>query len=127
MANQSSSSDKHHLHVVFFPYPAHGHMIPMLDTAKLFSSKNLRTTIVTTPLNKSLVSLGVEQWSQKGGTDRIIKSETVTMAVDRMMEDEEMRRKAQDLGELAKKAVEEGGSSHSDLDALIDELHKIRN
>ncbi|WCJ30835.1 UDP-glycosyltransferase 73B4 [Euphorbia peplus] len=90
--------------------------------AEQFYNEKLLTDVL-----KIGVSVGVEQWSQKGGTDRIIKSETVTMAVDRMMEDEEMRRKAQDLGELAKKAVEEGGSSHSDLDALIDELHKIRN
>ncbi|XP_059644160.1 scopoletin glucosyltransferase-like [Cornus florida] len=39
------------LHVLFFPLMAHGHMIPTLDMAKLFASRGVKTTIVTTPLN----------------------------------------------------------------------------
>ncbi|KAH6767096.1 UDP-glucosyl transferase 73B3 [Perilla frutescens var. hirtella] len=37
------------LHVFFLPLMAHGHMIPALDMAKLFSSRGLKTTIISTP------------------------------------------------------------------------------
>jgi hypothetical protein len=37
-------------------------------------------------------------------------------------EAEEMRSRAKKLGETARKAVEEGGSSYSDFNALIEEL-----
>lgn len=40
-----------HLHVMFFPFMAQGHMIPTLDMAKLFSSHGIKSTIITTPLN----------------------------------------------------------------------------
>ncbi|KAM7469837.1 hypothetical protein LguiA_008020 [Lonicera macranthoides] len=46
------------LHIFFFPMMAHGHMIPILDMAKLFSSATntrggttIKSTIITTPLN----------------------------------------------------------------------------
>ncbi|XP_047975449.1 scopoletin glucosyltransferase-like [Salvia hispanica] len=37
------------LHIVLIPTMAQGHMIPMLDMAKLFTSRGLRATIITTP------------------------------------------------------------------------------
>nr|WOB18972.1 Sbaic7OGT [synthetic construct]BAA83484.1 UDP-glucose: flavonoid 7-O-glucosyltransferase [Scutellaria baicalensis] len=37
------------LHIVLVPMIAHGHMIPMLDMAKLFSSRGVKTTIIATP------------------------------------------------------------------------------
>ncbi|KGN43913.1 scopoletin glucosyltransferase [Cucumis sativus] len=39
------------LHIFLFPFLAHGHMIPMVDMAKLFSSRGIKVTIVTTPIN----------------------------------------------------------------------------
>ena len=54
-----------------------------------------------------------------------IKSEAIEKAVRKIMvgeEAEEMRGKAKALGEMARRAVEEGGSSYSDLNALIEEL-----
>ncbi|CAA7019939.1 unnamed protein product [Microthlaspi erraticum] len=47
----SSNPPHHKLHVVFFPFMAYGHMIPTLDMAKLFSSRGVKSTIITTPLN----------------------------------------------------------------------------
>ncbi|XP_010691730.2 scopoletin glucosyltransferase [Beta vulgaris subsp. vulgaris] len=39
-------------HVVLFPFMAHGHMIPILDIARLFAARdNVKATIITTPLN----------------------------------------------------------------------------
>ena len=39
------------LHFVFIPLMAPGHLLPMVDMAKLFARRNVQVTIVTTPLN----------------------------------------------------------------------------
>ncbi|XP_065871503.1 probable UDP-glucosyl transferase 73B6 [Euphorbia lathyris] len=91
--------------------------------AEQFYNEKLLTEIL-----KIGVSVGVEQWSKIGGDS--IKSETVKMAVNKIMEGEEadaMRKKVKELGEMAKKAVEEGGSSYCALNALIDEIQKSKN
>lgn len=49
-----TSGEVSKLHILFFPYMAHGHMIPTIDMAKLFASKGAKSTILTTPLNASL-------------------------------------------------------------------------
>ncbi|KAH1059704.1 hypothetical protein AAZX31_02G099200 [Glycine max] len=49
------------LHIFFFPFMAHGHMIPLVDMAKLFAAKGVRTTIITTPLNAPIISKTIEQ------------------------------------------------------------------
>ncbi|KAL5562476.1 hypothetical protein UlMin_032223 [Ulmus minor] len=48
------------LHIFFFPFMAHGHMIPTLDMAKLFTSRGCKTTIVTTPANQSFFNKAIE-------------------------------------------------------------------
>ncbi|KAM7474109.1 hypothetical protein LguiB_021352 [Lonicera macranthoides] len=52
------------LHAFFFPMMAHGHMIPILDMAKLFSSTTtaaVKSTIITTPLNAPAFSTSISQ------------------------------------------------------------------
>nr|XP_009787720.1 PREDICTED: scopoletin glucosyltransferase-like [Nicotiana sylvestris] len=49
------------LHFFFFPFMAHGHMIPTLDMAKLVASRGVKATIVTTPLNKSVFSKSIQR------------------------------------------------------------------
>ncbi|XP_065871432.1 probable UDP-glucosyl transferase 73B6 isoform X2 [Euphorbia lathyris] len=91
--------------------------------AEQFYNEKLLTEIL-----KIGVSVGVEEWTKMGGDS--IKSETVKMAVNKIMEGEEaekMRKKVKELGEMAKKAVKEGGSSYSALNALIDEVQKSKN
>jgi hypothetical protein len=39
----------------------HGHMIPTIDMAKIFASKGVKATIVTTPLNKPIISNAIAQ------------------------------------------------------------------
>ncbi|KAK9163846.1 hypothetical protein Syun_004748 [Stephania yunnanensis] len=39
------------LHVFFFPFLAHGHMIPTLDIARLFAARGAKSTIITTARN----------------------------------------------------------------------------
>ncbi|CAK8542039.1 unnamed protein product [Lathyrus sativus] len=41
------------LHVVFVPFPTPGHMIPMIDTARLFARHGVNVTIVNTHANAS--------------------------------------------------------------------------
>ncbi|EPS74081.1 hypothetical protein M569_00673, partial [Genlisea aurea] len=43
------------LHFVFLPMVAYGHMIPAVDMAKLFVSRGLKVTVVTTPAFSELV------------------------------------------------------------------------
>ncbi|CAL0331308.1 unnamed protein product [Lupinus luteus] len=49
------------LHIMFFPFMGHGHMIPMVDMAKLFASKGVKTTILTTPLNAPFILKAIEK------------------------------------------------------------------
>ncbi|KAJ0077596.1 hypothetical protein Patl1_35496 [Pistacia atlantica] len=78
------------------------------------------------------ISLGLEasgqqfiwvQWSRVGGD--FVKREAIEKAVKEVMVGDkavEMRSRAKALGQMAKRAVEERGSSYSDLNAFIEEL-----
>ncbi|KAI3868221.1 hypothetical protein MKX03_022904 [Papaver bracteatum] len=60
----ASSDDHNKLHFVLFPLMQQGHMIPMIDMARLFAERNIIGTIVTTPANsirfKKVVDRSVE-------------------------------------------------------------------
>jgi UDP-N-acetylglucosamine:LPS N-acetylglucosamine transferase len=49
------------LHIFFFPFLAHGHIIPTVDMAKLFAAKGVKATIITTPLNQPFISKSIEK------------------------------------------------------------------
>ncbi|RDX79369.1 Scopoletin glucosyltransferase, partial [Mucuna pruriens] len=49
------------LHVFFFPFLAHGHMIPTVDMAKLFAEVGVKATIITTPLNAPSITKAIEK------------------------------------------------------------------
>ncbi|XP_057450210.1 scopoletin glucosyltransferase-like [Lotus japonicus] len=52
------------LHILFFSFLGHGHLIPMCDMATLFASRRgVRATIVTTPLNAPTISRTI-QWGE---------------------------------------------------------------
>ncbi|KAM5549377.1 UDP-glucose flavonoid 3-O-glucosyltransferase 7 [Rosa sericea] len=59
MAMETKSCQQ--LHIFFLPYMARGHSIPLIDIAKLFSSRGVRCTIVTTPLNAPLFSKAIQK------------------------------------------------------------------
>ncbi|XP_057973918.1 soyasapogenol B glucuronide galactosyltransferase-like [Malania oleifera] len=70
------------------------------------------------------VEVGVEQWSQLiQESKEFVSKEKIEKAVGGLMgggeEAEEMRRRAKELGELGKKAVDVGGSSYNDLTDLL--------
>ncbi|KAI3838758.1 hypothetical protein MKX03_004704 [Papaver bracteatum] len=44
------------LHGFFFPLMAYGHMIPMFDMVRMFASRGVKATIITTPANASTFS-----------------------------------------------------------------------
>ncbi|KAJ0084340.1 hypothetical protein Patl1_29565 [Pistacia atlantica] len=44
-------SEDQQLHVMFLPYVAPGHMMPMVDMARLFAANGIRVTILTTTKN----------------------------------------------------------------------------
>nr|BBC62101.1 glucosyltransferase 0 [Nemophila menziesii] len=53
-------------HVVFFPLMAQGHLIPTLEIVKLFSSRGLKTTIVTTKLHVPVITKSIEKTNHSG-------------------------------------------------------------
>ncbi|KAK7368242.1 hypothetical protein VNO80_10266 [Phaseolus coccineus] len=74
------------------------------------------------------VPIGAKKWA--AGVGDTVKWEAVEKAVKRIMsgeEADEMRNKAKVLSHLAREAVAEGGSSNSDLNALIAELGSLTN
>ncbi|XP_011000877.1 PREDICTED: scopoletin glucosyltransferase-like [Populus euphratica] len=59
-------SSGNQLHFFFFPFLAHGHMIPSVDMAKLFASRGVKTTIITTPLNAPFFSKTIQKTKDLG-------------------------------------------------------------
>ncbi|XP_050209001.1 UDP-glucose flavonoid 3-O-glucosyltransferase 7-like [Mercurialis annua] len=51
MLSNMGSEVQEDIHVMFLPYLAPGHMMPMVDIARLFASNGFKVTIITTKLN----------------------------------------------------------------------------
>ncbi|MCL7030856.1 hypothetical protein MKW94_027284 [Papaver nudicaule] len=54
-------TDNQQLHAFLFPVMAQGHMIPMVDVARLFAARGLKSTIICTPVNGVSVSKATER------------------------------------------------------------------
>ncbi|XP_078151395.1 scopoletin glucosyltransferase-like [Carex rostrata] len=50
MTTQSSP-----LHILFFPFLAHGHLLPMADVARVFALRGVKCTFLTTPANVTCI------------------------------------------------------------------------
>ncbi|GAU17169.1 hypothetical protein TSUD_177990 [Trifolium subterraneum] len=48
------------LHVIFVPFPTPGHMIPMIDTARLFAKHGVNVTIIATHANASTFQKSID-------------------------------------------------------------------
>ncbi|XP_031248387.1 scopoletin glucosyltransferase-like [Pistacia vera] len=95
--------------------------VPMV-TWPVFAEQFYNEKLVTQVL-KIGTAVGVQQWSRVGGD--FVKREVIEKAVKEVMVGDkavEMRSRAKALGQMAKRAVEERGSSYSDLNAFIEEL-----
>ncbi|XP_065633972.1 scopoletin glucosyltransferase-like [Quercus suber] len=90
--------------------------VPMV-TWPMASEQFYNEKLITQVL-KIGISVGAQQWT---GVVDGIKREAIEKAMRQILVGEEAAR-AKALGEMAKRAVEEGGSSCSDLNALIEEL-----
>lgn len=97
--------------------------LPMM-TWPVFAEQFYNEKLVTEVLRIG-VAIGGQEMNILGSNERVIGREDIKKTVRRIMvgeEAEEMRERAKALKEMASKAVEEGGSSYSDLNALIQEL-----
>ncbi|KAJ4842658.1 hypothetical protein Tsubulata_033070 [Turnera subulata] len=98
---------------------------PMV-TWPLFAEQFYNEKLVTQVL-KIGVAVGATTWDRVHAND--VKSEAIGRSITRIMagdEAEEIRNRARNLGELAKRAVEEGGSSYSHFNDFIQQLIKLR-
>ncbi|KAK6140121.1 hypothetical protein DH2020_026119 [Rehmannia glutinosa] len=80
------------------------------------------------------VSVGVEvpvRWGEEDKVGVLVKKDDVMKAIDMVMDEgeegEERRQKAKELGEMAKRATEEGGSSYLNITLLIEEIRAKSN
>lgn len=72
MGSNSIPSQAHHLHFILFPLMAQGHMIPMVDIAKLLARRGALVTIFTTPLNASRFEIVLSRAAESGLRIRVI-------------------------------------------------------
>ncbi|KAK4739978.1 hypothetical protein R3W88_003675 [Solanum pinnatisectum] len=97
--------------------------VPMVTwplSAEQFFNEKLLVEIL-----KIGVPVGVQAWSQRTDSRVPINRENIQIAVTKLMvgqEAEEMRGRADALGNSAKMAVEKGGSSDNSLISLLEEL-----
>ncbi|XP_030523012.1 scopoletin glucosyltransferase-like [Rhodamnia argentea] len=97
--------------------------VPMV-TWPIFSEQFYNEKLVTQLLQIG-IGVGSKQNANFGVGADVVSGDDIVVAVRRVMageEAEEMRRRAKKLGEMARKAVGEGGSSDLDLTSLIEEL-----
>ncbi|KAL6209809.1 hypothetical protein ACLB2K_020748 [Fragaria x ananassa] len=103
--------------------------VPMITwplSAEQFSNEKLITDVLGIG-----VQVGSKEWaSWNMERKEVIGREKVEAAVRKLVgggdEAVEMRKRARDLAEKAKKAVDEGGSSYAEVDALISELRSLK-
>jgi scopoletin glucosyltransferase len=57
----ASNDEQQPLHVLFFPFVAPGHLIPVADMAAIFSSHAVKCTILTTPLKAVVIRSAVDR------------------------------------------------------------------
>ncbi|KAH7512042.1 hypothetical protein FEM48_Zijuj12G0048500 [Ziziphus jujuba var. spinosa] len=72
MGSKSMPSQANQLHFILFPHMAQGHMIPMVDIAKLLARRGALITIFTTPLNASRFKTVLSRATESGLRIRLI-------------------------------------------------------
>lgn len=103
--------------------------IPMI-TWPLYAEQFYNEKLITQVL-KIGVEAGVEEWNLwVHAGKKVVKRESIENAIKKLMDDgeeaAERRRRAREMGNAAKIATQEGGSSHNNLTLLIEELKKMR-
>ncbi|XP_037472481.1 UDP-glucose flavonoid 3-O-glucosyltransferase 7-like, partial [Triticum dicoccoides] len=65
------------LHILFFPFLIPGHLIPMADIAVVFAARGVRCTILTTPVQASIIGSIVD----RANSNDDLSSQSVHVAV----------------------------------------------
>ncbi|XP_059462579.1 UDP-glycosyltransferase 73C12-like isoform X2 [Corylus avellana] len=101
--------------------------VPML-TWPLFGDQFINEKLVV-QVRKIGVRVGVEdpvKWGEEEKIGVLVEKEDVKAAIDMLMDEgeerEERRKRARELGDMAKRAVADGGSSHVQITQLIQEI-----
>ncbi|KAF7003703.1 hypothetical protein CFC21_018993 [Triticum aestivum] len=61
LAMAAQDEQQRPLHILFFPFLAPGHLIPIADMAALFAARGVRCTILTTPVNAAIIRSAVDR------------------------------------------------------------------
>ncbi|MED6133310.1 Soyasapogenol B glucuronide galactosyltransferase [Stylosanthes scabra] len=125
--------------------PAIGGIVTHCGWNTIMESVNAGLAMVTWPMfaeqffNEKLlvhvlkigVAVGVKEWKkwQEFG-EEVVKKDQIGKAIDVLMGNEEesveMRRRARELSDAAKRAIQVGGSSHTNVVQLIQELKSLK-
>ncbi|KAL5546035.1 hypothetical protein UlMin_005722 [Ulmus minor] len=104
--------------------------LPMI-TWPLFADQFLNEKLVVQVLNIA-ISLGVKVplfWGDEEKVGVLVKSETIKNAIEQVMDEGEeskgRRERAKKLGEMAKTAAEEGGSSQLNIKSFIEQMMQV--
>ncbi|CAM0908084.1 unnamed protein product [Alopecurus aequalis] len=62
------------LHILFLPFFATGHLIPVADMAALFAARGARCTILTTPVNASIIRPAIDRANDANHDQTIVLS-----------------------------------------------------
>lgn len=96
----------------------------------LFAEQFINERMVVDVLGTG-VSAGIEAavtWGMEEKFGLVIKREDVKKAIEKAMDEDEQgmerRKRAREVGEMAKRAIEEGGSSFGDMRSLIQDVMK---
>ncbi|KAJ1442501.1 UDP-glycosyltransferase family, conserved site [Sesbania bispinosa] len=131
--------------LVILEHPATGGVVTHCGMNTVFESVNVGLPMVTWPLfseqffNEKLlvdvlrigVPVGAKEWKNlKEFGDEVVKREAIGKAIASLMgggeESLEIRKRAKALSDAAKKAIQVGGSSHTNLQNLIEELKSLK-
>uniref|UniRef100_A0A6N2LW59 Glycosyltransferase n=1 Tax=Salix viminalis TaxID=40686 RepID=A0A6N2LW59_SALVM len=115
--------EENQVHIFFFPFMAHGHLIPTIDMAKLFASRGVKATIVTTPVNAPLVSRTIQR-SKSFGFDiniKTIKFPAVEVGLPEGFENAESITSHELEGEMTKKFLQATAMLQEPLEKLLQE------
>ncbi|XP_023745954.1 UDP-glycosyltransferase 73C11 [Lactuca sativa] len=87
---------------------------------------NEKLVVQVLRIGVSVGAQSVVHWGEEEKSGVQIKSEELRKAIEMVMEEgkegEERRKRAKELGKMAHKAVEEGGSSHQNMRRLIEDI-----
>ncbi|KAJ8539242.1 hypothetical protein K7X08_013494 [Anisodus acutangulus] len=106
--------------------------VPMITWplfAEQFCNERLIVDVLKTGLKAGMENAVMFLEEEKVGT--LVHKDDIKLVIERVMGEEEeaktTREKAQKLGEMARRALEEGGSSHLNLTKLIQDVTKLAN